>query len=130
MAFQSFEYHSLLQFEDSVDSTYTPGTNRTILGSTHPASKIDSLWATNSDTVALIAQLTDTSFSPTVVLQSVSIPAGSGTDGTHPPIDLLANLPTGQQGLVLAVNSQVLWALTTAPGSGKVVSLYGCGGEF
>jgi hypothetical protein len=66
----------------------------------------------------------------TVILCTVTIPAGAGLSPSVPAIDLIASLPAGMDGIILMDGDILCARLLTSLATGKFVTVYWTGGKF
>ena len=109
----------------------------TVMTAGTSGAKIESIAATNTDTVPIILQIVATISAVDYTLGEVSIPAGAGTDGTTKAVDLLnvTALPwvrnDGVNAYMLLEAGAILKAKAkTAVTAGKVIHLFAQGGDF
>lgn len=91
--------------------------------------RIDSILATNTDTIPHVIRLTLVVSSVNYLIGSVSVPAGAGTLGT-PSVDALAgSLPVTQAGIVLDPLNSINAAMEVAVAATFAVTLVALGGS-
>lgn len=100
-------------------------------------SKLEAIAATSTDTSAVVVQAIITVSSVDYVVGEINIPAGSGTNGTSEAVDVLnvTDLPwlTGDgvnQCLLLASGVPLKFKAKTTVTAGKIIQLFGQGGDF
>lgn len=114
-------------------------TQKTVVTGGANGTKLNALTATSDDTSARIVQVSLLRSAVNYILGSVSIPAGSGTDGSTPAVDLLnavamPGLPVdndGQKYLFLKdASDSIQVKTTTTVTSAKTVAVVGVHGDF
>lgn len=92
------------------------------------ARRFDQALCTNSDIIAHVVNLVDSSNPLPRTLASAHVPSGSGRGGV-PPVDLLASgMPAGSTGLVLAPNDTLWLQVEVAVTIDQSVAVYALGG--
>lgn len=129
MSFQVFDYKDIFYTFGNFDDTTSNVTTLMFLR-TVDAFAIDSLVLTSDDSVDQLVALVADLATPLDLLTFIKVPAGSGTDGTHPAVDALAALPANFQRLMAAKNQG--WSIFCAGpvSSGKHIWWFGQGGIF
>lgn len=112
----------------NLKQVYAAGTN---------GSKVESLAAASSDTVAAVLQFTITVGGTDCIVGEASIPAGAGTDGLTKAVDVLSlsNLPWlrtdgNNRYLYLAKGSTLKAKAKTTVTAGKTVYLFAQAGDY
>jgi hypothetical protein len=116
---------------DNADGTAV----QTVLAGGTDGSGVTNLTATTTDTSAVIAVLTMTDGSTTNVLGEVNVPAGSGTDGASPAVNLLEalDIPGAFQAdgsILVGANATLQVNAKSAVTAAKVLSVTAAGGSY
>lgn len=129
MAFQTFDYHSLLWSVTTIlnsDGT----TAMQLMVANPPAAQVTTVLLSSDDTVDRFVKIGIDGIADFGYFMTVKVPAGAGTDGVQLPINLFDFLPANTLALVLPNTDSLYAGMVTAMTSGKKMSIYVAGGQF
>ena len=131
MANQLFDIRTFHNYYMRFQDTYVAGTLNVYAGSaTSVLELFQQFWAVSTDTVDQVLSLWLYDGTNSILLKSVTIPAGAGT-GAVPAVDLLGALSNQTPpSFYLAPTFRIQASLAAAPSTGKLVYLNSQSGVF
>jgi hypothetical protein len=129
MGLQVFDERFIFEDVEQINDTYSTFTP-VVYFAPNPG-RLDAVWITSSDTVDHVMTFAKQGGNPDfAALVALTIPAGAGTDGVTPPIELISGLVGTPGGLLMQANEELTAKLDSAPSSGKILGITAQGGIF